>query len=180
MFWRLSTSSRLSNIQWCLSCSAEVLLLRWSVPSIQDTYVLYASGPCLPSHVKNKEQKPHNVVSHVIFVGIENTFYKLAFIWLQCTSVTQSCLTLCDPMDHNMPGLPVHYQFPESTQTHVHWVSDAIQPSHPLSSPSPPSCNLSQHQGLFKWVSSLHQVAKVLEFQLQHQSFQWILRTDLL
>ena len=180
MIWRLSTSSRLSNIQWCLSCSAEVLLLRWSVPSIQDKYVLYVSGPCLPSHVKNKEQKPHNVVFHVIFVGIENTFYKLAFIWLQCTSVAQSCLTLCDPMDHSMPGLPVHHQFPESTQTHVHWVSDAIQPSHPLSSPSPPSCNLSQHQGLFKWVSSLHQVAKVLESQLQRQSFQWTPRTDLL
>ena len=75
-------------------------------------------------------------------------------------------------MNHSMPGLPVHHQLLEFTQTHVHWVSDAIQPSHPLSSPSPPALNLSQHQGLFKWVSSLHQVAKVLEFQLQHQSFQ--------
>ena len=74
----------------------------------------------------------------------------------------------------------VHYQPLESTQTHVHWVSDAIQPSHLLLSPSPPALNLSQHQGLFKWVSSLHQVAKVLEFQLQHQSFQWTPRTDLL
>ena len=69
---------------------------------------------------------------------------------------------------------------PEFTQTHVHWVSDTIQPSHPLSSPSPPALNLSQHQGLFKWVSPSHQVAKVLEFQLQHQSFQWIFRTDFL
>ena len=76
--------------------------------------------------------------------------------------------------------LPVHHQLPEFTQTHVHRVRDAIQPSHPLSSPSPPSSNLSQHQGLFQWVSSLHQVAKVLEFQLQHQSFQWIFRTDFL
>ena len=75
-------------------------------------------------------------------------------------------------MNHSTPGLSVHYQLPESTQTHVHRVSDAIQPSHPLSSPSPPALNLSQHQGLFKGVSSLHQVAKVLEFQLQHQSFQ--------
>ena len=66
------------------------------------------------------------------------------------------------------PGIPVHHQLPESTQTHLHWVGDAIQPSHPLSSPSPPAPNLSQHQGLFKWVSSLHQVAKVFEFQLQH------------
>ena len=71
-------------------------------------------------------------------------------------------------------------QIPEFTQTHVPWVSDAIQPSHPLSSPSPPALNLSQHQGLFQWVSSSHQVAKILEFQLQHQSFQWIFRTDLL
>ena len=71
-----------------------------------------------------------------------------------------------------------HHQLPKSTQTHVHWVGDSIQPSHPLLSPSPPALNLSQHQGLFKWVSSSHQVAKVLEFQLQHQSFQWIFRAD--
>ena len=96
------------------------------------------------------------------------------------SSVTQLCLTLCNPMNHSMSGLPVHHQLPESTQTHVHRFSDAIQPSHPLSSPSSPSLNLCQHQGLFKWVSSLHQVAKVLEVQLQHQSFQWTPRTDLL
>ena len=98
----------------------------------------------------------------------------------QFSSVTQLCLTPGDPMNHNTPGLPVHYQLQESTQTRVHWVGDAIQPSHPLSSPSPPGLNLSQHQGLFKLVSSLHQVAKVLEFQLQHQSFQWTPSTDLL
>ena len=96
------------------------------------------------------------------------------------SSVAQSCLTLYESMNRSTPGLPVHHQLPESTQTHVHWVSVAIQPSHPLSSPSPPALNLSQHQGLFKWVSSLHQVAKVLEFQLQYQSFQWTPRTDLL
>ena len=83
-------------------------------------------------------------------------------------------------MDCSTPGLPVHHQLPEFTQTHVHWVGDASQPSHPLSSPSPPAFNLSQHQGLFQWVSSSHQVAQVLEFQLQHQSFQWIFRTDFL
>ena len=76
-----------------------------------------------------------------------------------------------------MPGFPVHHQLPEFTQTLVHWVGDAIQPSHPLLSPCPPALNLPQHQSLLKWVSSSHQVAKVLEFQLQHQSFQWILRT---
>ena len=82
-------------------------------------------------------------------------------------------------MDCSMPRLPVHHQLPESIQTHVHWIGDAIQPSHPLSSPSMPALSLSQHLGLFKWVTSLHQVAKVLEFQLQHQSFQWTPRADL-
>ena len=98
----------------------------------------------------------------------------------QFSSVSQSCPILCDPMDCSTPGLPVHHQPPEFTQTHVHWVSDAIWPSHPLSSHSPPALNLSEHQGLFKWVSSLHKVAKGLEFQLQHQSFQLIFRTDFL
>ena len=85
---------------------------------------------------------------------------------IQFSSVAQSCLTLCDPLNHSTPGLPVHHQLLESTQTHVHCVGDAIQPSHPLSSPSPPSLNLSQHQGLFKWVSSSHQVAKVVSLLL--------------
>ena len=92
---------------------------------------------------------------------------------IQFSSVTQSCPTLCDHMNCSTPGHPVHHQFPESTQTHVHWVGDAIQPSHPLFSPSPPAPNCSQHQDLFKWDSSLHEVAKVLEFQLQHQSLDW-------
>ena len=83
-------------------------------------------------------------------------------------------------MDCTTASHPIHYQLLELTQPHVYWVGDAIQPSHPLSSPSPPIFNLSQHQGLFQWVSSLHQVAKVLEFQLQHQSFQWIFSTDFL
>ena len=85
---------------------------------------------------------------------------------VQFSSVTQSCPTLCDPVDRSTPGLPVHHQLPEFTQTHVHWVGDAIQVSYPLSSPSPPAFNVSQHQSLFKWVSSSHQVAKVLEFHL--------------
>ena len=84
----------------------------------------------------------------------------------QFSSVTHLCPTLCDPMNCGMPGLPVQCQVPEPTQIHVHWIGDATQPSHPLSSPSPPALNLSQNQSLFKWVSSLHQVAKVLEFQL--------------
>ena len=83
-------------------------------------------------------------------------------------------------MNRSTPGLPIHHQLPESTQTHVYCVCDAIQPFHPPLSPSPPTFNLSQHESLFKWVNSLHQVAKVLEFQLQHQSFQWSPRTDIL
>ena len=84
----------------------------------------------------------------------------------QIRSVAQSCLTLCNPMNRSTPGLPVHHKLPEFTQTHVHRVSDAIQPSHPLSSPFLPSPNPSQHQSLFQWVNSSHEVAKVLEFQL--------------
>ena len=115
-----------------------------------------------------------SIVKWVISLGL------YCMVNVQFSSVTQSCPILCNPIDCSMPGLPVHHQLPEFTQTHVHWVGDAIQPSHPLLSPSPPAFNLSQHQGLFKWVSSLHQVAKVLQFQLQHQSFQWIFRSDFL
>ena len=99
---------------------------------------------------------------------------------VQFSSVAQSCPTLCDPMNRSLPGLPVHHQLPEFTQTHVHRVGDAIQPSHPLSSPSPPAPNPSQHQSLFQWVNSSHEVVKVLEFQPQHHSFQRNPRADLL
>ena len=110
------------------------------------SYQQYISVPICPH--------PHRYVTSISFSSV------------QFSSVTQSCLTLCDPMNCSTPGLPVHHQLPEFTQTHVHWVDDAIQPSHPLSSPFPPAFSLSQHQGLFKWVSSSHHVAKVLEFQL--------------
>ena len=96
-----------------------------------------------------------------------------------CCSLAKSCPTLCDPVDCSRPGFPVHHHLPEFAQIHVHWSSDALEPSHPLP-PSHFAFNLSQHQGLFQWVSSSHQVAKVLEFQLQHQSFQWIFRTEFL
>ena len=95
-----------------------------------------------------------------------------------CCSDAKSCLTLCNPMDWSTPGFPILHHLLELAQTHVHWISDAIQPSRPLLPPSPPAPNLSQHQGLFQWAGSLHQVAKVLEFQ--HQSFQWIFRVDFL
>ena len=124
----------------------------------------------------------HNLQTQRIMKILALSFKSInkASLKVQFSSVTQSCPTLCDPMDCSMPGLPAHHQLPESAQTHVHRVGDAIQPSHPLSSPSPPAFSLSQHQGLFQWVSSLHQVAKVLELQPQPQSFQWIFRIDFL
>ena len=106
--------------------------------------------------------------------------YLLNVFRVHFSSVAPTCLTLCNSMNCSTPGFPVLHYLPQFTQLHVHWVRDAIQPSHPLSSPSLPAFNLSQHQGLFQWVRSSHQVAKVLEFQLQHQSFQWIFRTDFL
>ena len=112
-----------------------------------------------------------------IHVGANGKFH---FLSVQFSSVAQSCPTLHDPMDCSRPGFPVHRQPSELVQTHIHWVGDAIQPSHLLSSPSPPTFNLSQHQGFSKWVSSLYQVAKVLEFQLQHQFFQWTFSNDFL
>ena len=121
-----------------------------------------------------------NIVNWIISQWAINLISAQVFVWIQFSSVTQQCPTVWDPTDCSMPGFPVHHQHPEPTQTHVHWIGDAIQPPHPLSSTSPPTFNLSQHQGLFKWVSFSHQVAKVLEFQLQHQSFQWIFRTDFL
>ena len=148
------------------------------------------------------EPNPKSSESYTVLFPITNNFHLFLFsnigkrmnkniggkfpeflnLVLNCSlsSVIQSGPTLCDPMDYSMPGFPVHHQLLEPTETHVHWVGDAIQPSHPLSSPSPPAFNVSQHQGLFKRVSSLHQVAEVLEFQLQHQPFQWIFRTDFL
>ena len=119
----------------------------------------------------------HVICAHITYLNILICFvceyinmYSIS-VSQSVSSVAQSFLNLCDPMNRSTPGLPVHHQLPEFTQTHVHRVSDAIQPSHPLSSPSPLARNPSQHQGIFQLVNSLHEVAKVLEFQLQHQSF---------
>ena len=138
------------------------------------TFLVCKSDPCLySSKFPCGFWFPSGTIWSVL---LDNVFHDL----VQFSSVAQSCPTLCDPMNHSTPGLPVHHQLPEFTQTHVHQVGDTIQPSHPLLSPYPPALNLSWHQGLFQWVSSSHQVAKVLEFQLQHQWFQWTPRTDLL
>ena len=128
---------------------------------VQCTVCVYL--PCFYSSVQ---------FSHSVVITKDNflfTYLDFPFSLHQC---------LCDPLNCTTPGFPVHHQLPELAQTHVHRVGDAIQPTHPLSSSSPPTFNLSQYQGLFQWVSSPHQVTKVLELQLQ--SFQWIFRTDFL
>ena len=102
------------------------------------------------------------------------------FIFVDVQLLSQLCLILCNPMNCSTPGFPVLHSLLEFAQTDVHWISDAIQSSHPLLPPSPLALNLSQHQGLFQWVSSSHQVAEVLELQLQHQSFQWLFRVGFL
>ena len=114
-------------------------------------------------------------IRHIVTIDPEIPILDIS---VQFSLVAQSCPTLCDPMKCSTPGLPVHHQLPEFTRTHVR-VRDAILPSHPLSSPSPPAPNPSQHPGLFQWVNSSHEVAKVLELQPQHQSFQWTPRTGL-
>ena len=119
------------------------------------------SAQSCPSWGISTEKGPADLASEPWPGGVGKSF----------SSVTQSCPTICDSMNYSTPGLPVHHQLPEFTQTHVHRVGDTIQPSHSLSSPSPLAFSLSQHQGLFKRVRSLHQVAKLLELQLQHQSF---------
>ena len=121
----------------------------------------------------------HMVLIFLVFQGTSYTTF-LGRIYHPINSVAQSCSTLVNPMDCSMTGFPVYHQLLEFAQIHVHQLSDVIQSSHPLSSPFSLAFNLSQHQSLFKWVSSSHQVAKVLELQLQHQSFQWIFRTDFL
>ena len=141
------------------------------------------------SKVLNPFSKLPWCFSSLLKCHLGRAFLEHSFKWkthlhalvLRISSVTQSCPTLCDPMDCSTPGFPVHHQLPEFTQTHVHGIGDAIQPSHPLLSPSP-AFSLFQHQVLFQWVSSSRQGANVLELQLQlqHQSFQWVFRTDFL
>ena len=128
------------------------------------------------STIKIKWKKSFSVYNFFLpSISLSSHFPQISIFWTSCwlftslvqfSSVAQSCPTLCNPMNGSTPGLPLHHQLPEFTQTQVHRVCDAIQPSHPLSSPSPPAPNPSQHQSLFQWVNSSHEVAKVLEFQL--------------
>ena len=148
-------------------------ILAWRIPWTEDSGGLQSIGSHrvggawrITAHGVRKSQTQLKWFSLEEQVQIKHQF----------SSVAQSLPTLCDPMNLSMPARPVHHQLQEFTYR----VSDAIQPSHPLLFPSPPAPNPSQHQGLFQWVNSSHQVAKVLEFQPQHQSFQWTPRTGLL
>ena len=129
-------------------------------------WALMAHGHCMGAGSLLRGFPPQLLLQlERIFPGTQSV-RRIRISLVQFSSVAQLCPTLCDPMNRSTPGLPVHHQLPEFTQTHIHGVSDAIQPSHPLSSPSPPAPNPSQHQGLFQGVNSSHEVAKVLEFQL--------------
>ena len=157
IFWTIQNTSNVA-----LFLGAKFKTLHWVSKNI------YMQNP---KTVKTDRLSSSDIFLSLTFLDIwerqEDWFYfSLVLHSVQFSSVTQSCPTLCNPMNCSTPGLPVHHQLPEFTQTHGHQVSDAIQPSHPLSFPSPPAPNPSQHQSLFQWVNSSHEVAKVLEFQL--------------
>ena len=132
------------------------------------TFSVFEAVPSLVPKYKKKSTPFLPPVSFTLVNVMKQHEGRILFEYDWYCSVAKSCLTLCNRMDWGTPGFPVLHCLPEFAQTHVHWVGDAIQPSYPLSSSSPPAFNLSQHQGLFQWVSSSHQVAKVLELQLQY------------
>ena len=148
---------------WLLSQDVKSTLF-WndSFKGTNSHYKLWRRTPPFSS----KNRLPSILKCYLVPPRFNLTIRSVHFSSVQFSSVAQSCLTVCDPMNHTTPGLPVLHQLPEFTQTHIHQVSDAIQPSHPLPSPSPPAPNPSQHQSLFQWVNPSHEVAKVLEFQL--------------
>ena len=143
----------------------EISKRQWNTELGKESKIKYST---LNNNKRYWRYKEHELMAFVLFFF---SFFFFFFVFVQFSSaqfssVAQSCPPLCNPMNRSTPGLPVHHQLPEITQTHVHQVSDAIQPSHPLSSPSPPAPNPSQHQSPFQWVNSSHEVAKVLKFQL--------------
>ena len=155
---------------------------RWCHPTISSSVVPFSSCPqSFPASGSSPTRKLFASGGQRIGASASTLVFPMnQFSSVQFSSVIQSCPTLYDPIDCRMPRFPVYHQLPELAQTHVHRVGDTIPPSHPLTSPSPPTFNLSKCQGLFQWVGSSYQGAKVLEFQLQHQSFQWIFMTDFL
>ena len=177
----------MAHRQICLAADPGAMWRSWRkscwCPEHREWPPCFCLAKCIDGNTYPQKREPWPSHSAVIFWKMKQ--YIILGFWIQIitssfSSLIQSCPTNCNPMHCSTPGFPVHHQLPELAQTHVHGVGDAIQPSHPLSSLSPPAFNLSQHQDFFHWVSSSHQVAKVLEFQLQHQSFQWMFRTDFL
>ena len=169
----LRTGFRLCTFGKNITRSTALLLLfqsnKWHIILIGPIKIIlldYWLRNYLPGFSIEKGLFPPSKTIWILWRSTSKLFKYLFTLSVQFISVTQSCQTLFDPMNHSTPGLPVHHQLLEFTQTNVHWVGDAIQSSYPLSSPSPPAPNPSQHQGLFQWVSSSHEVAKVLEFQI--------------
>ena len=165
-----SGSSLCTSPKHPVSCIEPGLAIRFTYDNIHVSMLFSQIIPPSPSPTESKSLFYTSVsllLSHIQGYHYHlSKFHIYAFSSVQFSSVAQSCQTLCDPMNRSTPGLPVYHQLPEFAQTHIHRVSDAIQPSHPLSSLSPPAPNPSQHQSLFQWVNSSHEVAKVLEFQL--------------
>ena len=162
---------------FCLCVREEVISRTWLAPVLWEAFSELQIGLYIPRFWFSVALWVVNSITERTSDSLRagsSLIYFVSMVSVQFSSVTQSCLTLCNPMNRSTPGLPVHHQLPESTQTHAHWVG-ASQPSHPLLSPSPPAANPSQQQGLFQWVKSSHEVDKVLEFQLQHQDFAIVL-----
>ena len=160
------------NILW--HCPSLGLEWNWNYPVL---WLLLSFLSLLPHWVQHFNNIPHFMWYNR---GMYNCQLRQAKYLRSCCSVAKSCPTLCDSTDCSMPGFPVPHHLLELAHVRVHCICDAIQPSHPLIPSSPSAFSLSQHQGLFQWVSSLSQVAKVLELQLQHQSFQQVFRVDFL
>ena len=170
----------------CLFCPHASISLGYPLPSQAHQHPTRTKTECNKKCLQSIDSGTSCTIKHLkkhwtyhISMSLKIDSLSKLSVSTQFSSVAQSCLTLCNPMDYSTPGFPNHHQLPKLAQTHVHWVHDAIQPSHSLSSPSP-AFNLSQQQGLFQWVSSLHQVDRLVEFQLQQQSCQQIFRTDFL
>ena len=168
--YTINSVQSLSHVWLFVTPRMPSLPVHHQLPELAQTHVHRVSDTIQPSHLLSSPPPPaFNLSQHQGIFQWVSSLHQVAKVLeysVQFSSVAQSCPTLCDLMNCSTPGLPVHYQLPEFTQTHVHRVGDAIQPSHPLCSPSPPAPNPSQHQSLFQWVNSSQQVTKVLEFQL--------------